>query len=181
MSYSVICPSCHEKNSGNFLVCQKCQTSLLGIPREEFPPSSLNLTTQKTDTLQKEAELLAKISRAKLFRLFVTSFGVACVIGLIVAYIGSMGLDWNSRIQFSNGFFYASVVVAAIGYYNYRNEQKIQHEINMLYSQTAGSMDISERRKLWSTDEKNSYKAFFYLILVSAYLFGFAIIIWNIF
>ena len=92
-----------------------------------------------------------------------------------------MGLDWNSRIQFSNGFFYASVVVAAIGYYNYRNEQKIQHEINMLYSQTAGSMDISERRKLWSTDEKNSYKAFFYLILVSAYLFGFAIIIWNIF
>jgi hypothetical protein len=33
MSFSVTCPSCSEENPGSLLLCKKCQTSLIGVPR----------------------------------------------------------------------------------------------------------------------------------------------------
>lgn len=37
MSIIVICPACQEKNYGSALYCQKCQTSLVGVPRQDVP------------------------------------------------------------------------------------------------------------------------------------------------
>ena len=35
MGYIVKCPQCNEVNVGSLLHCNKCQTSLIGIPREQ--------------------------------------------------------------------------------------------------------------------------------------------------
>ena len=35
MGYIVKCPQCNEVNIGSLLHCNKCQTSLIGIPREQ--------------------------------------------------------------------------------------------------------------------------------------------------
>jgi hypothetical protein len=56
MGYFVKCPQCNETNSGGSLYCIKCQTSLIGIPREQDSSSTdeikhkiiANKTTTKT-------------------------------------------------------------------------------------------------------------------------------------
>jgi hypothetical protein len=40
MGYDVKCPQCGEDNPGSRLYCLKCQTNLIGIPREQNTPAS---------------------------------------------------------------------------------------------------------------------------------------------
>ena len=40
MSIVVLCPSCNEENFGSALHCTNCQTSLIGVPRQDKPESN---------------------------------------------------------------------------------------------------------------------------------------------
>jgi len=51
MHVYVICPSCNEENYGSALYCRKCQTSLIGIPRQRTPDSEI-----ESDSLQATLE-----------------------------------------------------------------------------------------------------------------------------
>lgn len=51
MSIVVLCPSCNEENFGSALHCTKCQTSLVGVPRQDKPDSN-PLTSLQQETEQ---------------------------------------------------------------------------------------------------------------------------------
>jgi len=55
MSYSVICPSCNEKNSGSALSCVKCHTDLIGIPRIENTSSEYETAIQQESIEKSQA------------------------------------------------------------------------------------------------------------------------------
>lgn len=65
MSIIVICPSCGEENYGSALYCQKCQASLVGVPRQNIPDleisspgeSAASVTNQEENRKKESLEL----------------------------------------------------------------------------------------------------------------------------
>ena len=53
MSIYVICPSCSEENFGSALHCKKCQTSLIGVSRQEKSWPTEDMDTQQAMVEQK--------------------------------------------------------------------------------------------------------------------------------
>ena len=53
MSIYVICPSCSEENFGSALHCKKCQTSLIGVSRQEKSLPAEDMDTQHAVVEQK--------------------------------------------------------------------------------------------------------------------------------
>ena len=53
MSIYVICPSCSEENFGSALHCKKCQTSLIGVSRQEKSLPAEDVDTQQAVVEQK--------------------------------------------------------------------------------------------------------------------------------
>ena len=53
MSIYVICPSCSEENFGSALHCKKCQTSLIGVSRQEKSLPTEDMDTQQAMVEQK--------------------------------------------------------------------------------------------------------------------------------
>jgi hypothetical protein len=119
---------------------------------------------------------------ARLLLLLAKTFGIACIIGIIVSFVGWQYLHWNSSRQFSDGLFWIAAAVAILGYSIYRNElDGRQTMLTGFYVQPTGSMSLQERTGRWMADAASSYRVAFHFFLVALYLIGFSILTWNLF
>jgi len=123
MSYSVICPSCHTENSGSALQCIKCQTSLIGIPRQKNPPSLSELMAQReieptTQTVSYKDTRIESVGHA-LWRSFRVSFIIFLLASLITAVICFLG-GWRTLSDFGTGLIYSGVVLVFIAWFVFK-------------------------------------------------------------
>ncbi len=181
MPYTVICPSCQERNSGSLMICPKCQTSLVGLPREEYPPVHSKPLIQDAAPLPKPSKPVEESLRAKLLLLLAKTFGIACIMGMIVSMVGWRYLNWHSTRQFSDGMFWAGAASGILGYWVYRNESN-RHRSTLVGFHMRQTDNLSMQKRLQGlvADMANSYTLFFQFLLVMLYLFGFSILIWSL-
>lgn len=95
MGYTITCPQCQEVNSGSRLYCTKCQTSLIGVPREQTAVAEEAVapvpSAPKVQGLSDTARLL-----------------------LIGAGVGVIAFGANFFISFGNAFCCGGFLVSAI-------------------------------------------------------------------
>ena len=94
MGYIVKCPQCSQMNSGSSLYCIKCQTSLIGIPREkdlstvEMPESKkVNNQTPKTNERGSNAHIKIGliVGIVGFFIISFFTFGRGCCSGFLIS------------------------------------------------------------------------------------------------
>ncbi len=181
MPYTVICPSCRERNLGSLMTCPKCQTSLAGLPREEYPSVHSKPLIPEATPLPKPRLPVEESLVAKLLLVLAKTFGIACFLGIIVSMIGWRFLAWNSSRQFSDGLFWTGGTLAILGYYVYRSESTRQRfTLATFYVQPSDNLSMQNRLKGWVATVASNYALFLQFFLVTLYLFGFSILIWSL-
>ena len=94
MGYTVKCPQCGEVNSGSILYCIKCQTSLIGIPREkdlstvEIPERKIvsdqtQKMNERSDNVHIKFGLI--VGFVGFFIISFFTFGSGCCSGLLIS------------------------------------------------------------------------------------------------
>ena len=161
-----------SQNWGLPEIPKKTETTIQAKPTTHLPPSPQSPIKSSSTKDNFFARLL-------LFS--VKTFVIACIIGIILSILGWQLLGWDSSAQFSDGFFLASAVLAMLGYFNLLGEHKVSRNSIIRYGETTGDMNIYERTRLWVVGAENSFTSFPYIFLISAYLFGFSILISIIF
>jgi hypothetical protein len=116
----------------------------------------------------------------KILRLLAITCVLACVIGLITAFIGWL-LHWNSTTQWSNGFFGAGAILIVLGLLSVMGGFGMRSDFKMLYSQSAGDMNTLERSKRWMADMTQGYGLFLFLLIPGIFLIGVSILVAKIF
>ena len=84
MGYFVKCPQCNEINSGSSLYCEKCQTNLIGIPREKDPTTIDEIVNKQPDN--QETHPTGKMLNAHIF--FGLMVGIVSFFALIILTFG---------------------------------------------------------------------------------------------
>ena len=105
---------------------------------------------------------------------------LACVLGAIVSGFGLL-FKWNSVVQFSNGFFLVGAILIVMGVMSVMGGYGMRSNFNVMYSQSAGTMNILERSKRWLADTEQGYGSFLFLLLTGVFLVAAAVLISNIF
>jgi hypothetical protein len=146
------------------------------VPRA-IPPIKANRTMRSFPALQSSIQS----AKGRVFFFFLKAFVTACAIGVILSVVGWQILGWNSSAQFSEGFFWASALLAMYGYFNILGEHRVSRNIATRYGETAGDMNLHDRTKHWATEAETSFAPFPNIFLISAYLLAFSILISIIF
>ncbi|MGA2491017.1 MAG: hypothetical protein ABSF99_12685 [Anaerolineales bacterium] len=113
---------------------------------------------------------------AHYFRLAGIAALVAIIAGLIVLVIGWLS-RWHTAIQYSNGFFIAGAIVLVTGFASVSGGFRMRSDFGVLYSQSAGDMNLSDRTKLWVADMTQGYGALILLTIAGLILVGAAILV----
>jgi len=128
MSYSVICPSCKEKNAGNAFHCVKCNADLVGVPRQEDAPSFNDSAFQRragaespavSPVLPKPESFGHALWRS--LRSSLVIFLIAALCTIVVCLLG----NWTTYPDFGNGLIYAGVALSFIGWLTFSGSQRI--------------------------------------------------------
>ncbi len=134
MSYSVVCPSCNEKNIGSAFHCIKCQTSLIGVPRQENPLSQFDISTQQKITAKSQNEILEENKQLEtesvgqaVWRSAQGTLVIILIAVLVTAIICWYG-NWRTLYSFGNGLIYVGVVLLFISYYIFNGNQHLVRE-----------------------------------------------------
>ena len=118
---------------------------------------------------------LSMSTKGKIFLFALKAFVITCTIGLILSILGWQILGWHSSAQFSEGLFWASAMFSIYGYFNR------YLPFSSRYGETAGNMNVHERTRQWAMEAKKSFELSPNIFLISAFLFGFSILISIIF
>jgi len=114
MSYSVICPSCKEKNAGNAFHCVKCNADLVGVPRHEDAPSFSDSAFQRRGGAQRPAVSPALPKPESfghaLWRHLQASLMVFFFVVLCTALICFLA-NWRTLPDFGIGLMFAGLVL----------------------------------------------------------------------
>jgi hypothetical protein len=169
----------HLQLQRNRRLIKNSSSSNWGLPEipRETPPIQANPTTHSFLSLQ------SRITSAKgrIIFFLLKAFVYACAIGIILSIAGWQIPGWNSGAQFSEGFFLTSALLAMYGYFNILGGHRASRNIATRYGETAGDMNLHERTRHWATEAETSFAPFPNIFLISACLFGFAILISIIF
>ena len=109
-------------------------------------------------------------------RLVGTTLLLALLIGIIVASIGWL-LGWKTTTQFSNGLFLLGGILVVLGILSVMGGYGMRSDFHVVYSQSAGEMNIAERGRRWAADMTQGYSAFLFLFLSGGFLIGLAVLV----
>jgi hypothetical protein len=101
---------------------------------------------------------------------------LAGLAGLIILGIGWLR-GWHTTTQFSNGFFAAGGISIVIGLFSVMGGFSMRSDFKVLYSQSAGDMNLSDRARLWMADITQGYGALILFTLAGALLIGIAVLV----
>ncbi len=109
-------------------------------------------------------------------RLIGVALLIAVLLGLVVLGLGWLR-KWNTPIQYSNGFFAAGAISIVLGLFSVMGGFSMRSDFKVLYSQSAGAMNLAERGKLWMADITQGYGSLILLSLTGALLVGVSIFV----
>jgi hypothetical protein len=113
-------------------------------------------------------------------RLFGTISGVTLLVSLIVLGVGLV-FQWNTPVQFSNGFFAAGAIVIILGTFSVTGGFQQRASFPITYAETAGHASIAERGQRMLADINQRYGAMVLMIGTGLVLIGIAIAIPRLF
>lgn len=115
-----------------------------------------------------------------ILRLTGTMLGLTLLISLIVAGIG-LALQWNTPVQFSNGFFIAGAIVVVLGTFSIAGGFQQRANFPLIYAETASQASISERGKRMMSDIHQRYGAMILMIGTGLLLIAISVTIPHLF
>ena len=115
-----------------------------------------------------------------ILRLTGTMLGLTLLISLIVAGIG-LALQWNTPVQFSNGFFIAGAIVVVLGTFSIAGGFQQRANFPLIYAETASQASISERGKRMMSDINQRYGAMILMIGTGLLLIAISVTIPQLF
>jgi hypothetical protein len=110
------------------------------------------------------------------------TLALAILIGVLAGCVGWL-LGWKTSTQFSNGLFLPGMLLIGLGILSVVGGYGMRSDFHVVYSQSAGSMNIQERTQRWMADMTQGYSVFIFLLLSGGFLIGFAVlvgIIWEV-
>lgn len=117
--------------------------------------------------------------KKNILRLFVTTFLLALLIGVIVSAIGWL-LGWNTSTQFSNGLFISGGLIIVLGLFSVAGGYNMRADPNLIYAQSAGDMNLEGRARRLVADMRQEYHASIFLSLTGGFLVGMAILVGSV-
>jgi hypothetical protein len=123
---------------------------------------------------QPEYDLMENAMKNTILRILISTILFSLISGIVVSIIGLM-LGWKTSTQFSDGFFWAGVIMIAIGFISFQG-----------YSQRTNSgppfhWDATERYNLWAADTFRGKKLMAFFGIPSLLLFGLSFLIPRLF
>ena len=113
-------------------------------------------------------------------RLIAWALLLSLLIGLLVSGAGWM-LGWHTSAQFSNGFFWSGGILIILGVLSVAGGYSMRSNFNVVYSQSAGDMNLGERTKRWVADMSQGYNTLIFLTLAGGVLVVLAILVGSTF
>ena len=105
-----------------------------------------------------------------------TILGFTLSVSIILGLIGWIS-GWRTDIQFSNGFFFAGGIIVIIGLSSLLGTFSARSNFGIIYSQSAGDMNLLDRAKLWVADIRQGYNMIIICTASGLILIGLAILI----
>jgi hypothetical protein len=163
----------HLELQRNRKLMKDLPSSHWGLP--EIPHETHPIQASRTTRPFLSLSSLNTSAKGKISLFVLKAFGITCTIAVILSILGWQILGWHSSAQFSEGLFWASALLAIYGYFNR------YLPFSSRYGETAGNMNIHERTRQWAMEAKKSFELSPNIFLISAFLFGFSILISTIF
>lgn len=116
----------------------------------------------------------------KSIRSLVKSLIISGIISVMLVVAGLL-LSWKTTIQFSNAFFWAGAILIVFGVLSIFGGYGMRSDFGVVYSQSAGDMNILERTKQWITDTEQSYSIYILLLISGGILMLLSVLIGEIF
>ena len=108
-----------------------------------------------------------------ILRILISAIFLSLISGIIVSIIGFV-LGWNTSTQFSDGFFWAGILLISIGCVNILGMSSQPADSRMVYSQSAFHLSMDERHSIWTADILHGYHLLAFLGVSGLLLFGLA-------
>ncbi len=116
----------------------------------------------------------------KLIHSLVKSLIICGVVSILLVVVGLL-LKWKNSIQFSNAFFWAGAILVIFGVLSIFGGYGMRSNFGVIYSQSAGDMNIVERTKQWIADTEQSYSIYILLLFSGVVLMLLSVLIGEIF
>jgi len=116
----------------------------------------------------------------KLIHSLVKSLIICGIVSILLVVMGLL-LKWKSTIQFSNAFFWAGAILVIFGVLSIFGGYGMRSNFGVIYSQSAGDMNIVERTKQWIADTEQSYSIYILLLFSGVVLMLLSVLIGEIF
>ena len=114
---------------------------------------------------QPEYNLMESAMKNTILRILISAILFSLISGIVVSIIGLM-LGWNTSTQFSNGFFWAGVIMIAIGIISFQGYSQRTDSTLPVY------LDPAERSNLWAADTLHGKNLMAFLGISGLLLFG---------
>ena len=120
----------------------------------------------------------SKISH--ILRLLGIISGLTFLVTLIVLIVG-FALQWNTAVQFSNGFFIAGAIVILLGTLSVTGGFQQRASFPIVYAETASDAALAERGQRMIADISQRYRVLVLLIGMGILLIGISMAIPELF
>ncbi len=118
--------------------------------------------------------------KKSILRLIGNTLLVATGIGLFITCIG-LAIGWRTSTQFSNAFFWLGGILIVVGLLTILGGYGIRSDFGVVYSQSAGDMNVTERAQRWAADMTQGYGTFLFLFVTGGFLIGLSVLVGTIF
>jgi hypothetical protein len=115
-----------------------------------------------------------------ILRLVGTILGLTLLASLIVVIVGLV-FQWNTPVQFSNGFFAAGAISIVLGTFTITGGLQQRGMFSLMYAETSSQASISERAQRMMADINQRYGMMILLISTGLLLVGIAVLIPQLF
>ena len=109
-----------------------------------------------------------------ILRILISAILFSLLAGIVVLIIGLM-LGWKTSTQFSDGFFWAGVIMIAIGLVQFQGYSQRSIDGPPAY------LDPAERSKIWSADTFHGKNLMAFFGISGLLLFGLALLVARLF
>ncbi len=133
---------------------------------------------ERTD--EKQNPEVAVKKRQTLKHLAGVIFVITFLAAVLIALIGWIA-GWKTSLQYSNGYFITGAAVILLGMLSVIGNYQIRSNFGVQYSQSSGSMNLSERTRLWVADLRQGYNALIVCAISGGLLIGLAVLVDKIF
>lgn len=113
-------------------------------------------------------------------RLLGIIFGLTVLVALIVLIVG-IALQWNTAVQFSNGFFIAGAIVILLGTLSVAGGFQQRASFPIVYAETTSDASLAERGQRMIADISQRYRVLVLMIGMGILLIGISMAIPELF